>query len=449
MKRFNYLIAASLVLIIVSQIILAQQSDVEKWREDLRFMQQEMPQLHKNLFHSVTREQFESAIKKLDERIPSLERHQIIVEMARIAAMIGDGHTNIAPTRDSKIGFHALPVKLYFFQDGLFIRAAQREYTDLIGAKVLKIGSQPVEEAYKRVGEIISHDNEWGIRFFAPSLLVMPEILHALKLSENVQEVTLTIEKDGKSQTVSFKKFLEAEMMPPDTDLTWQPKTNWIDWRDKTAAPAPLWLKHDANDKFWFEYLPNSGVLYVQINQVKDKETETLADFSKRLFAFVGKHNVEKFVLDLRLNRGGDGTLLRPLVVGIIKSKIDQPGRFFTITGRGTFSAAQFFIDYLENYTNVIFVGEPSSSKGNAFGDSRKIVLPNSGITVRTSIFWWQDWHPLDKRQWIEPNVKAELTSKNYRENIDPALQAILNYRLPKATAVRASSRKLGILNAK
>jgi len=34
-----------------------------------------------------------------------------------------------------------------------------------------------------------------------------------------------------------------------------------------------------------------------------------------------------------------------------------------------------------------------------AYGDSRKIVLPNSGITVRVAILpYWQDWHPTDQR---------------------------------------------------
>ena len=33
-------------------------------------------------------------------------------------AATDDGHTNIAPTRDPKIGFRTLPVRLYFFKDG-------------------------------------------------------------------------------------------------------------------------------------------------------------------------------------------------------------------------------------------------------------------------------------------------------------------------------------------
>ena len=63
-------------------------------------------------------------VAALDAKIPSLERHEVIVEMARIVAAVGDGHTNIYPTRDPKIGFHTLPVAFTFFGDELYVRAA-------------------------------------------------------------------------------------------------------------------------------------------------------------------------------------------------------------------------------------------------------------------------------------------------------------------------------------
>ena len=91
-------------------------------------MAREMARRHRNLYHTVSRERFDSAVAALDRRIPRLERHQVIVELARIVALVGDGHTNIAPTRDSAIGFRTLPVKLYLFSDGLFIRAADRQH---------------------------------------------------------------------------------------------------------------------------------------------------------------------------------------------------------------------------------------------------------------------------------------------------------------------------------
>lgn len=439
MSRINtLLLGVCLCAALVGGSVLAQgsqqasavvdQVEAEKWREDLRYMAEEMPKRHKNLFHTMTREQFEGAVGKLHERIPRLARHQIIVEMARIAAMVGDGHTNVAPTRDPKIGFRALPLKLYLFKDGLFVRAAAREHAELVGARVIKIGNFTVEQALARVREIVGRDNEMDVKFFGPHLLVMPEVLHALGLIEEMSDVTFIVEQRGRQQTIALKPDGPAEMMPPDTDLSWIAKPNWIDLRDGATLPLPRWLKEPQN-KFWFEYLADSKTVYVQLNQVGDKDTETLADFAQRLFAFVDANAVEKLILDLRLNRGGNGGLLRPLVTGIIKSrKTDQPGKLFAIIGRSTWSAAQFLLNDLERYTNAIFVGEPSGSKGNIYGDSRKITLPNSGITVRVSIFWWQDWHPLDKRQWTAPHVTAEMTSADYRANHDPAMKAILSY---------------------
>ena len=416
-------LASAQIAVVPARIV--DKTEAEKWREDLRFMAEEMPKYHRNLFHQMTREQFQTAVDKLYERIPALARNQIIVEMARIVALVGDGHTNLSPTRDPKVGFRTLPIKLYFFKEGLFIRAATREHADIVGARVVRIGNARPEEAYAAVREIIGRDNEMDARFFAPHLLVMPEVLNALGLTDDMEDIHFTVEISGKQRTVRLKPFGLAEMMPPDTDVSWAARDGWLDARDASKTPTPLWLK-DPQDKFWFEFLPDSKTLYVQFNQVGNKEDETLEEFTRRVFSFVGTNTVDRMVLDLRLNRGGNGDLNRPLLLGIIKSKIDQKGKLFAIIGRSTFSAAQFLINDLEKYTNAIFVGEPSGGKVNSYGDSRKITLPNSGITVRVSTLWWQE-DERDKRQWKEPDISAELTFDDYRNNRDPALTAILN----------------------
>jgi tetratricopeptide (TPR) repeat protein len=401
------------------------QAEAERWREDLRHMAREMEARHKNLFHTTTRGQFEGAVRRLHERIPALARHQIVVELARIAASVGDGHTNVAPTRDPKIGFRTLPFKLYLFGDGLFVRAAERGHAGLLGARVVRVGEATPEEAVARAREIVGRDNEMNVKFFAPLLLAMPEVLHALGLSDGPDAARFTFEKSGRQQTLTLRPSGPADLLPPDTDLSWLPKEGWVDMRD--GAPTPLWLE-DPKNKFRFEQLPGSKVVYAQINEVNGKADESLADFSKRLLAFVEANEVEKLVLDLRLNRGGNGMLLRPLVVGLIKSKVNRPGRLFALIGRSTWSAAQFLLNDLEGYTDVLFVGEPSGSKGNTYGDSRRITLPNSGVTVRVSVYYWQDWAPWDARPWTAPHVTAELSSEEYRAGGDPALKAALGY---------------------
>jgi hypothetical protein len=52
-----------------------------------------------------------------------------------------------------------------------------------------------------------------------------------------------------------------------------------------------------------------------------------------------------------------------------------------------------------DDRANHIFCGAKRDGclKGTAYDDSRKIILPNSGITVRAAIYYWQDWLPTDK----------------------------------------------------
>jgi hypothetical protein len=218
-------------------------------------------------------------------------------------------------------------------------------------------------------------------------------------------------------------------MMAPETDRSWIVPPGWVDARQGAAHATPLWLQ-DPSDKFRCRYQQDSRTLYVQFNEVGYKPAETVAQFCQRLFAFARRRPVRRLVLDLRLNGGGDGTLNRPLLLGIIKAEsLDVRGRLFAIIGRRTWSAAQFLVTQPESYTNTIFVGEPAASRGNAYGDSYRITLPNSGITVRVSTLWWQLSDPRDTRPWTPPEIATDLSFEDYRNNRDPALEAILSYR--------------------
>jgi hypothetical protein len=413
-------------------------SSVRQWREDLAYLSRELPRRHQNLFHTISRQQFDSALAALDRKLPGLARHQVIVELARLVALVGDGHTNVAPTRDPKIGFQTYPVRLYFFKDGLFIRGALTARADLVGAKVLRIGRLTADEAYLAVRELIGRDNEMNARFFAPFLLAMPEVLHAIGAIDEPGAVPLLLEQAGTRTVAVLRPSGPAPMMPSDTDVSWMQEDGWVDMRGPDGPGTPLWLRGDPRDPLRLEYLPESRTAYVQYNKVGDAPAETIADFAERLRAFVDSAPVNRVVLDLRLNRGGDGTLNQPLVLSLIRSpKLEGPGHLFVIIGRSTFSAAQFLVHDLEEYTDAVFVGEPTAGKPNSYGDSRRITLPNSGITVRASVYHWQRTHPLDTRPWKGPDIAAELTSREYRANVDPALREILAWKPEPSLAER------------
>lgn len=429
-KNMNPKLLTILLFVFLSIIVCPAQksqekSEAEKWREDLQFLAAELPKRHKNAFHTMTREQFEKAVKDLDAKIPKLTRNQIMLELARIVSMVQDGHTGLWLPFAPEANFHALPIKFYLFKDGLFIQSATPENANIVGGKVLKIGNVSAEKAIETVGEYVPRDNIYGIKNTVPTYLLSPEILQALGFIKDTEKVELLIEKDGKQFTVEIKS---AGLF---TNLAGaEARKGWINARDNSKNPTPLWLKNSGNP-FWFEYVSETKSLYVQLNQVLNKQDETVENFFGRVSEEINKNEVEKLVLDLRLNGGGNNGLVPHIIRAIVKAdKIDKKGKFFVIIGRQTFSAAQNLVNELEKYTKATFVGEPTASHVNLYGDARPIFLPNSKLRVNISSLWWQNMVELDRRPWTSPQVSASLTFADYANNIDPAMQAVLNYQL-------------------
>lgn len=393
----------------------------EDWRADLRFLVQELERRHRNLFHTVDRETFSAAVADLDRRIPDLDRNQIIVELMRLVAMVGDGHTNISPYRDERVGFHTLPVRLYLFEDGLHIRAAAPEHADLAGWKVTAFGDTPVQDAIEQVRGVISRDTATGASVFVPVYLQMPEILFGLGLSGSPDTVELTLERGGETRRIRLAAHAPVQPWPSDIDVALETPDGWID-----AAPAvPMWLS-DVRDTQRIVDLPDKDALYVRLTKSQDAPGRSLEAFARTIETRVEATNPRRLVVDIRLNRGGNGELLPPLVRHLIRSE-DEDTRLFLLIGRSTFSAAQFLADDLNRFSEAVLVGEPTGSKPNHYGDSFRIVLPHSGITARASLYLHQD-SPFPV-VGTYPDVAAPLTFADYAAGRDTALEAALNWR--------------------
>ena len=395
--------------------------EAAKWRADLKFLAEQLPRTHKNAFHSISQEKFAAAVADLDRRIPSMQRHEAVVGIFKLVALIGDGHTHINPFQPG-VQFRMYPLRLYAFSDGIFVQSADPKYASLVGGKLLRIGNASADEAYAKVSDVVFKDNDMGVKSFAPVLMTIPEVLHAHAIISNMESAPIVVEKDGKQLTAT----LTPGTIPHQTFQIWPSIDDWTDMR--SSANPPLWLRH-TEDFFWYEYLPDSRTLYVQYNAVANKPNETVAGFFDRVFKFADTNPVDRMVLDLRLNGGGNNALNMPIIHGLIRSdKLNQRGKLFVVLGRQTFSAAQNCVNQLEIHTNAIFVGEPTAANPNHYGDAAPIQLPNSGIRVQASTLWWQDVDPRDTRPWTPPYLNVELSPADYRNNVDPVMAIVQKY---------------------
>ena len=317
----------------------------------------------------------------------------------------------------------------YLFRTTLFIRSAAPEYKNAVGGKVLTVGNVSVAQTLEMLREIFNRNsNDMLVKLMGPSFLAFPAVLHALKISSRVDQVEMVIENNqGSQSTVVFKsepvthEILMALVSGTDP-------SNWIKMGGNVKSSTPLWLKNPRNF-YWFEYLSPAKLVYFQFNQVLDKPDETFSGFCRCLFNFINGNEVETLVIDIRRNIGGNGLLNQDLIHEIIKcEKINRKGKLFTIIGRRTASAAMMLAVDLERHTHTLFVGEPTAAGPNEIGESNPITLPYSQLTVSASCIYWQNSLPWDRRIWIAPDLIAEMTSEDYKSNVDPAMNAILSY---------------------
>lgn len=173
------------------------QLTAEEWRADLDTMVAQQRERHWDLFHTVSPEVFHGAVDRLKQEVDDLERHEILVEIARLLALVGDGHTRFWLNRFEETGFHQFPVRLYRFADGWYVRSVDDRHGWAAGSRVLAVGEVPIEEAFGRVAEVVSQDNPRTALAVAPAYLVIPEVLHALDVIPDPTRATFRLEVEG------------------------------------------------------------------------------------------------------------------------------------------------------------------------------------------------------------------------------------------------------------
>ena len=415
-----------------------------QWREDLDFLVKAIIEKHRDPFDRCSRPEFEKAAAALREAIPGLSDPAVVFGLGRLVAMLRDGHSRLAfpidpvpewqssmpvPSSKPAVVFHLLPVSFYLFSDGLYIIAATPSHADLIGSKVAGIGRLGSEAALEAVRPLISYDSEEWTKEIGPHLLQVPEILQACGAVESAARIPLTLERAGTTSKVELGPLLPGA------------PAAWNTYARINGRAEPLYLRH--KDKaFWLQEIPEARCLFIQINEIQDDRTETLAAFAARAAETARRAKCEKLVLDLRLNGGGNNYLGRGLILALLGLEgLNRYGHLFTIIGRSTFSAAINTVSALERWTDTIFVGEPTGNSPSQYGDARKYPLPHGGLVVRLSSVYWRDGSADERRPWIAPDIPAVPSWADYAAGRDPALEAALAYRPPETLLGRLEEK--------
>ncbi|HEY0130303.1 MAG TPA: hypothetical protein VGB57_02775, partial [Allosphingosinicella sp.] len=361
---------------------------------------------------------------------------QVTMRIAAGLATAGNAHTRLYILRN-RTELRRLPIRLWWFSDGLRVVRATAAHRDLLGCRVAHVAGLDPRVARDMVAPAFAGSPGWT-DYMSVYALTSPEALHGMGVTPALETVEYGFTDckaagDGRRldplALARSAKALEAWW-----DLSPKREPAADGWAHVLAGARalPLYLRNP-NDHYWSEFEPASGLLYVQYNRSAEMEGKPIAAFADALAAEFERRKVRALVVDLRFNTGGNLNLATAMMKRLEMLSRGLPR--FVITGRATFSAGISHVAFWREAGNVTLVGEPVGDEMDFWAEGGNIILPNSGLAAHFA----NGAHSYSAAPCptpvpcldmnappIRPDLPVAASWADYRDGKDPALDSIV-----------------------
>ena len=377
-------------------------------------------------FHDANlRDQFLHKIHELIDLIPELEEHEIIFSLSEIAALLGDAHTGLVLNRFAfqRLGHHYYPFDFIYFSDGFFVQSVSAPsdsieyYEEVLYSRLLAINGVDVEQIMEMLSVVIPHENNYQllVRGDLADLMQHGELLTYLGITTGGETEFLFENLEGDV----FRVNASARAVCRDVYV----ETTFID------INIEGFLKYSRPDWQWFEFLEDYNAMYLRLhNLFGTPATPSLEEFylslTQETSELLEAREIEKFVIDLRGNRGGFLEYFE-ILFELIYSERNDLGSVYVLINHYTYSSGVVAAAIMKNYIeDVLLVGEPTSQPPNFFAGTSPYWLPHSNIAFEVSRVYFGIL-PEYLKDTLTPDIFIPMTFEDFINHRDPVLEAI------------------------
>src|SRR5689334_14336083 len=109
---------------------------------DLEFVMNRLPKLHVDFFFQLDPAQYQQAGAELAAELATLTDAEFYIRIAALVGMAGDPHTHLylGGGAAAAMGFQQFPLLFRWFDDGVFVTGAAPQYSQALGAQLIRIG---------------------------------------------------------------------------------------------------------------------------------------------------------------------------------------------------------------------------------------------------------------------------------------------------------------------
>jgi len=395
-------------------------------------------------FSEEARAEFARRVAKLKERAAPLSRGELLMGIARAVAVADNPHTNVERAY-WRAYLNSAPVRLEWFDEGLYIVRARETQASLLGYRVAAIDGKAPELVVRDASHYFGGPPEHGR---VSSLLVMesPQALHVLYPDAPSDRLALSLD-DGSGNVANVELpavdphdappvVKPGRLLSPESDFGEKPG----EWEgvlgQRNAIPISL---RDPNQSL-FSLKLAADVLYLHLwsihSDVRGRLDAQLREAFRQAPAW------RRIIIDLRFDTGGDYPDLYHAIEEL-PSHLTRDGKVIVITDNTTFSAAIITAALVKHFAGerAVIVGERPRDRLVFWAEGGQMQLPNSKIEIPVSTglhdwargcrdptrcYWPNIWYGSIGVGNVEPDVRASWKFEDYRRGIDTVLEAAL-----------------------
>jgi hypothetical protein len=256
----------------------------------------------------------------LQQQADALDDGAYVIELRRALAWFREGHTTIvpfeflgsvpAPLAGGVWGLR-LPLKALPFHDGLWVTESSSEARALLGTRIQSINGQGIQRIMAEHARSWPGENPAWAHNWAGLLASSPGTLRGLGVAHGAIGAPLSFDSvsgDGTAKTLAVS-----------------PHAGGDERRMKVARSLTRveQFRAEAGVGNFLKLLPSA--LYVSIDDMADLKELPFAQFTDTVLSGMRAESIERIVIDLRRNGGGDNYLAEPLRHELARSRFNAP----------------------------------------------------------------------------------------------------------------------------
>ncbi|MBE6159770.1 MAG: hypothetical protein E7157_01845 [Lactobacillales bacterium] len=303
-----------------------------------------------------------------------------------------------------------LPLRFKYIDNKVYIIRTSEDNKELLYSEVLKINGIDINVLIDEIKNMIAYSTKEYLIYPIETILYNGIKLKSLpSIDSTKDEFEFTLKKDNEIINKQFTKSEESLI--------------------KINKPRSNYSYHIINDK-----------MHIVYNMCREEYENQMINFVEEINKISSELNINKFIVDIRGNQGGNSAIINPLIE-FLKNK-----EVITLVDEYVFSGGRFAILDLKNIDSK-FVGTNIGTSLNCFGNAPSIKYDKFIIPICNKYFYMDTTYKYEnfkyadtkekfkelKRnkklfipQIFEPDYYSKKTLEDYKDGIDKELECAI-----------------------